>query len=101
MVVVVWMRLLWCWMQVMWVMRMWLLWLQLESICTSESGSVTSSEALNLTDQLDRQKRLSKADTELFLTRLVREKWLMVNTHTLASLANKPRWITIQYEMLF
>lgn len=49
----------------------------LESICTSDSGTVSSSDALNLTDQSDKQKRLSKADAEKFFTRLEREKWLM------------------------
>jgi len=61
------------------MMLMWLL-CQLESICTSDSGTVSSSDALNLTDQVDRQKRLSKAEAEKFFTRLEREKWLMVNS---------------------
>lgn len=49
----------------------------MESICTSDSGTLTSSDALNLTDQIDKQKRLSKADAEKFYARLEREKWLM------------------------
>ena len=51
---------------------------QLESICTSDSGTLSSSDALNLTDQLDKQKRLSKADAEKFFARLERDKWLVV-----------------------
>ena len=39
---------------------------------------MSSSDALNLTDQLDRQKRLSKADAEKFFTRLERDKWIVV-----------------------
>jgi len=39
---------------------------------------LSSSDALNLTDQLDRQKRLSKADAEKFFTRLERDKWIVV-----------------------
>jgi len=51
----------------------------MESVCTSDSGTLSSSDALNFTDQIDKQKRLSKADAEKFYVRLEREKWLMVN----------------------
>jgi len=53
---------------------------QLESVCTSDLGTLSSSDALNLTDQLvDRPKRLSKADAEKFFARLERDKWIVVS----------------------
>ena len=51
---------------------------QLEGICTSDSGTLSSSDAINLTDQLDKQKHFSKAEAEKFFTRLERDKWLVV-----------------------
>jgi len=39
---------------------------------------LSSNDALNLTDQLDRQKHLSKAEAEKFYARLEREKWIVV-----------------------
>jgi len=53
----------------------------METICTSESGTISSSDALNLTDQIDKPKRLSKADAQTFFTRLEQQKWLMVNSY--------------------